>query len=628
MNVFTQTTRRITALIMAFTMVVGVLPNDAAAVALPDGTPACSVIIASNAAGDNPTEGGVATYVHDAWTDAILGATWLWSDATVTDPTVNMTKNFSQTFIWGGDTITNLDMQFAADNAYTVTLNGTEIGSAGSGTDNHSAVTQLSIDPNDINLGVNTLDFEITNLGVAESNFEGNPAGFIFKLIIDGTGTTCDEVPAVDVCDNIAGDQVIVPEGYVVDGNACYSTNDGDDQCLLTSNLLANASFETPTVDSAQGWDIFDSVVNGLSWVVSWINSSENTPEIAKLELQNGRAASAGTQYAELDSNYTAPGEIVILGDARVKIAQSIPTVPGAEYTLTYDFSAVPGHGQAVNNKVQVVINGVVVDTQTTSLLPGATTTNWTPQSFTFTATTTTTEVALADAGRSDTFGTLIDNVSLTTCLEGEDDQGSDEDTYEIYGFVWDDTDEDDVFEEGEADLDNWSVRAVNASNSEEVYTDLTDATGRYSLNVPVGTWIISELTESGWVLLSDANGAGSYVVTVPEESEEMTFSDFFIPTASAATLGESGPYNFGNDYVGGNGGSGRRSSKTTPTGEVLGDATSTAPVGEILGASTTMMPVGAPNTGAGGTSAPTTVTTFAALVAVLPAMNTIRKSK
>ncbi|MBY0538334.1 DUF642 domain-containing protein [Patescibacteria group bacterium] len=199
-------------------------------------------------------------------------------------------------------------------------------------------------------------------------------------------------------------------------------------ECTYSENLLANGSFETPLVDpESDGWDIFDSVVGGLAWVVTWINPAAEAPAVPKLELQDGRPASDGNQYAELDSNYTQPGAPQILGDARVKIAQTVPTVIGEEYTFTFDLSAIPGRrGGPGNNKVDVIIGGVVIDTKTADGRL-ATTTNWSTYSYTFTATTSATEVALADAGRSNTFGTFVDNVSLAGCVpqnDGGDDEG------------------------------------------------------------------------------------------------------------------------------------------------------------------------------------------------------------
>ena len=233
--------------------------------------------------------------------------------------------------------------------------------------------------------------------------------------------------------------------------------------------------------------------------------------------------------------------------------------------------------------------------------------------------------------GDSD-YNDIVIEVSGVTCDHNEDGAG-DRDTYKLFGTVWHDTDEDDVIDEDEDDLAGWTVRAVNASNSEDVYTDETDDNGGYELNVPAGKWIISELTESGWVLLSDVdtvNGAGTYTVTVPAPVE-VTLLDWFIPTAEAATLASFGPYNFGNIVETTTTGTThhRRNSggaNTVPAGAVLGDSTAKAPAGEVLGASTTTLPVGAPNTGAGGTS--TTPTGTSSYAMILVDRTTVRKVK
>lgn len=237
-----------------------------------------------------------------------------------------------------------------------------------------------------------------------------------------------------DICYIAVGDYANaearqIPQAYTCDfGNHQIEIN----ECTYSENLLVNGSFETPLVDPASdGWDIFDSIVDGLAWVVTWINPATEAPAVAKLELQDGRPASDGNQYAELDSNYTQPGAPQILGDARVKIAQTVPTVIGEEYTFKFDLSAIPGRrGGPGNNKVNVLVDGTIVDTHTADGRT-ATTTNWSTYSYSFTATTTSTEVALADAGRSNTFGTFVDNVSLAGCVpedDGEDGGGDDDD--------------------------------------------------------------------------------------------------------------------------------------------------------------------------------------------------------
>lgn len=190
-------------------------------------------------------------------------------------------------------------------------------------------------------------------------------------------------------------------------------------------NLLANGSFETPVlVSESDGWDIFDSVINGLVWSVSWVNPTEGAPSVAKLELQDGLyTASAGAQYAELDSNWTnAPGAVFNGEDARVKIEQTIPTVVGSTYTLKYDFSPLP-HTNAANNLLKVYVNGDEVNSLTADG-SAASSTSWSTHNLTFIASTTETTIAFADNGVADTFGTLLDNVSLTTCITGGNGNG------------------------------------------------------------------------------------------------------------------------------------------------------------------------------------------------------------
>lgn len=404
--------------------------------------------------------------------------------------------------------------------------------------------------------------------------------------------------------------------------------------CIVTSKLV-NGSFEVPTVASLEGWDVFDSVINGLTWAVTWLNPSGDAPEGPMLELQNGYPASNGQQYAELDSNYTHPGEDAIAGDAAVAISQTVPTQIGVEYTLTYDLSATPFHDGRDNNKVEVYVNDVLVASSTA---PASTVVNWTTYSVSFIATASTTKISLTDAGlattiNNKTFGTFIDKVSLTGCEfvdEDDNDNGGgneDEDTYKIFGYSYDDQDEDDDFDEDEDDLSGWTVKATNTETNEEI-TDETDESGRYELFVTAGTWRISQETEDGWVQLSDADVDGDYLVTVPEEVE-FTLMNWLVPTAHAAMLDEVGSFDFGNDFVGqnrgGSNGGGTRVSSRSPRGQVLGNSTTT-PSGAVLGDATSTMPVGAPNTGAGGTTA--VVINLPAITAILTTSSFGRKSK
>ena len=204
----------------------------------------------------------------------------------------------------------------------------------------------------------------------------------------------------------------------VVPTFSCHFMNVEDETpapvCEAQVNLIQNGSFETPDIpEDGFGWDIYDSVANGLVWVVDWLNPTDASPMPAKLELQSGYyAASHGMQYAELDSNWNpAPGGPYNGEDARVSIYQDIATIPGNTYTVSYDFSALPRRA-ADTNILQVLLDEIEVAEHTANGI-GQTDTVWTSYSYTFVATSTESRVGFADAGLADSFGTLLDNVSV-----------------------------------------------------------------------------------------------------------------------------------------------------------------------------------------------------------------------
>ncbi|MFM2374774.1 MAG: hypothetical protein RLZZ234_769 [Candidatus Parcubacteria bacterium] len=385
--------------------------------------------------------------------------------------------------------------------------------------------------------------------------------------------------------------------------------------CEEGKNLVQNGSFEN-TVVGDTGWQVFDSALGGLEWIVNWV-IADGAPEVAKLELQNfiayeGYEAADGEQYAELDADYDGPGGSEYAGEhTSVRIAQDVGTVPGNTYSFSFAFSALPGFN-AADNKVRVSIDGV--EQATLSANGNALTdTDWEYYSYDFIAASSTTVVALEDMGITNSIGTLVDDVTVCMIREGE------QDTYRLEGFVWNDANASDAIDEGEENLAGFTVRVTNGS---ETLSTTTDASGFYYFEVPAGTWTITEELPAEWGLTFP--NTGSHVVTVPTPVE-MTLADrlfaLVVPTAHAAVLGTFGPFNFGNiavntDSSSSNGGGGSSSGtrvNRTP-GEVRG-ATDEKPVGEVKGA---VAPVGAPNTGAGGAAQGLSLITSLALAALV----------
>ncbi len=70
--------------------------------------------------------------------------------------------------------------------------------------------------------------------------------------------------------------------------------------------------------------------------------------------------------------------------------------------------------------------------------------------------------------------------------------------TTQVTGFKWNDADGDGSKDENEAGLAGWEITALNRE-SEETIATTTDATGAYVLEVPAGSWEITEAVVRGW---------------------------------------------------------------------------------------------------------------------------------
>lgn len=137
----------------------------------------------------NTVEGGgnaaaVSTPYNSAWTASIPGATWIWSTATVTDPTTDQSATFDKTFTVSGD-VTSATLDIAADNSYQVWINGTLVGQDAS-EDNYSSYDEYtSTVVSALHSGTNTITVTVKNWGEPGSTPSMNPAGLLYKLSID-----------------------------------------------------------------------------------------------------------------------------------------------------------------------------------------------------------------------------------------------------------------------------------------------------------------------------------------------------------------------------------------------------------------------------------------------------------
>lgn len=129
--------------------------------------------------------------INAGWTASIPGAQWVWSDATIADTTVALTKTFTKTFNISG-TPGDAHLWIAADNGYKVSVNGYANLFADPEEFNYTAAGQdeYTIPAADLVSGSNTITFEVTNMGVASTDALSNPAGLLYRL--DSGCTTGD----------------------------------------------------------------------------------------------------------------------------------------------------------------------------------------------------------------------------------------------------------------------------------------------------------------------------------------------------------------------------------------------------------------------------------------------------
>lgn len=186
-------------------------------------------------------------------------------------------------------------------------------------------------------------------------------------------------------------------------------------------SLVANGGFESPVVDTAAGWDIYDSGISGLGWAVEWNNDTtsfggQGRPDPAHLELHrevNGWGHDEGAQHAELDTDWDSPGGSLNDEPATVEISQDLDT-PETFYKLSYAYSPRPGHS---DNALNVFWDGSKIKSHTADG-SGNADTDWTTVEVVVQASDDTTTLAFAEESTPDSLGMFLDDVSVVEIRE------------------------------------------------------------------------------------------------------------------------------------------------------------------------------------------------------------------
>jgi hypothetical protein len=188
-----------------------------------------------------------------------------------------------------------------------------------------------------------------------------------------------------------------------------------------TVNLVTNGGFEAPVLPSGQAWNIFDNgVVPG--WSVAWTTADpvswngHSRPVVAKMELQHtglveGILSAEGNQHAELDTDWFGPAGGILGSPSDVTISQTINTIPGAHYTVSYEEHCRPSD---THNPCTLQFDWSGFSPSPNTPGPTHAADPWTTYTYDRVATGTSTTIAFTDTGVPDSIGALIDNVIVT----------------------------------------------------------------------------------------------------------------------------------------------------------------------------------------------------------------------
>ncbi|RJR31303.1 DUF642 domain-containing protein [Candidatus Parcubacteria bacterium] len=241
-----------------------------------------------------------------------------------------------------------------------------------------------------------------------------------------------------DFCgDGIKEENEQCDDGNLENLDGCSGSCEIENICLPDKELIKNGSFELPKADEFFRWLIVPDNSKDFFWHVEWLSeipdffNLQKRPEKANLELHkklNGWAADDGLQYAELDSDWDGPEGKISNEPASIKIYQDITTVPGNTYVVGFSFLPRPGTVTSTN-ALAFEVNGEAVR----KILPSVADRSWQKYLSVFTATTTISRIQFVDEGRSDSFGTFLDDVTVKCLPQNDSCQDADNDKF-FYG--------------------------------------------------------------------------------------------------------------------------------------------------------------------------------------------------
>lgn len=575
----------------------------------------CSVTVVSDETNyvEQTEENAVLAWTHQNWTAVIELAEWIWGSDVEETPGGPSTETFVKTFEWSGG-VASATLDIAADNQYTVYLNGVEVASSSEENNFQIGTQENDLDvSSEIITGINELVIEVVNLNGEPST--SNPAGLMYNLTVvsDETGEDCMFAPEADleITRPETEDQVLSGE-YTFEAEYIDADDNADPVQWAIRAGTCNSGSRTVAgnVDQFSGASSTPYMWNGASFssTIDMDGWEEGEYCFVVNPTEDGGTNFRETRWFTLE--HPEPTQCLIVSDTSTLVVENndfaVETwdehnnwthdiadatwiwdsfyVEDPEATTTRTFKetfTVTEVGAAeldiaADNTYTVYINGDLVAEHLNA-------NNYqTPDEYDVTS--------FIDEGENEleiivTNNPLDNSIPKTNpagllfrleietdggqCLsttEPDDGEPEPTPTYEVFGFAWNDDNANDVKDGEEGYLAGVAVEITNGSTT---VATTTDAGGRYYFMVASDTWTLSAAL-SGWYL--------TYPNTATSTHEAVV----------VATT--SGPYDFGLDaneaIVEDDGGSDRVNNDDDDNND--DDGTDTGPDGQVAGTSTT----------------------------------------
>ncbi|MEQ9586904.1 MAG: cadherin-like domain-containing protein, partial [Parvibaculaceae bacterium] len=320
------------------------------------------------------------------------------------------------------------------------------------------------------------------------------------------------------LADNGNGTWAFTPANDVSAENVpfAFTVTDGETSDSATATLDIAAVADTPTISLAPTTTtiIDSSFESGPADFVTTADGWSTDSDAIEVwsESEDGRTASDGDKFIELNDDAIDNYE-----DA-ADIHQTVDTIDGATYTLTFDVSPRPGFDASVA-RIEVLWDGVVVDT---IALDGSSNSNNVWQSFEYTMTGDgdPSKLQFREAGvdQDNGRGMYLDNIKLTETTDGSSVSGSEDGTISLPDIS-----------ASLGDVDGSEALALSVGNIPDGAT-LSDGTNTFTASGGTTSVDVSGWNMSALEVTPAANYNGTFnlsvTATATEGSNASTASD------------------------------------------------------------------------------------------------------